>query len=167
MEAMMTASRQIGGLLGWLLLAFAAAALGAVASVSAASFYRELDLPGWAPPGSVFGPVWTVLYAMMGVAAWLVWREAGFRNAGGALALFVVQLAVNALWSWLFFAWRMGLAAFVDIVTLWVLLVMTIVAFWRVQRWAGALLLPYLAWVSFAAVLCYAIWQRNPGALGG
>jgi translocator protein len=161
--------RQGFGLAAWLALLFAVAALGAAASVSAGSFYRELARPSWAPPGWVFGPVWTVLYVMMAVSAWLVWRERGFRwaagGAGKALALFIAQLAANALWSWLFFAWRQGAWAFADIVVLWTLLVGTIVAFWRVRPLAGALLLPYLAWVTFASALCWATWRMNPSAL--
>src|SRR5262245_55373756 len=94
------------GLLGWLLLSFAAAALGAVASVEAAAFYEQLARPSWAPPPWLFGPVWTILYVLMGVAAWLVWRAHGFEEGKVALTLFVVQLGANALWSWLFFAWH-------------------------------------------------------------
>src|SRR4051812_18507163 len=92
-------TRSAAGLLGWLLLAFAAAAIGAVASIEAASFYAQLNKPAWAPPAGVFGPVWSVLYTLMGIAAWLVWRSAGASKV--ALALFIAQLAANALWSWL------------------------------------------------------------------
>lgn len=158
--------RQALGLLGWLVAAFCAAALGGLASAGAGEFYRELARPPWAPPGWLFGPVWSVLYALMAVAAWLVWRVRGFAGARGALAMFVVQLAANALWSWLFFAWRMGGAAFAEIVLLWVLIVATIALFWRVSKVAAVLLLPYLAWVSFASVLAYATWQLNPALLG-
>ncbi|MGN2246865.1 TspO/MBR family protein [Frateuria sp. GZRR35] len=154
------------GLAGWWLLSFAAAAIGALASIQAAAFYGQLAQPSWAPPASVFGPVWTVLYALMGVAAWLVWREAGQPGRRGALVLFVVQLALNALWSWLFFAWHLGGWAFADIVVLWLLLVATVAAFWRVRTIAGALLLPYLAWVSFATALNWAVWRLNPSVLG-
>ena len=110
--------------------------------------------------------MWTLLYAMMAVAAWLVWRTGGFRVHRTALALFLVQLAVNALWSWLFFAWHLGALAFADIVLLWVLIAATIVAFWRVRPLAGALLIPYLLWVSFAGALNWAVWQMNPAILG-
>src|SRR5512140_2075762 len=106
-------SSQLLGLLAWLLAAFAAGAVGAAASVDAASFYAQLSKPSWAPPAPVFGPVWSALYALMGVAAWLVWRSAGFR--GTALALFGAQLAANALWSWLFFAWHLGALAAVEV----------------------------------------------------
>ncbi len=154
------------GLSGWLLIAFIAAAIGSAASIKAASFYGQLQQPEWAPPASVFGPVWTLLYAMMGVAAWWVWRVDGFRAARVALILFLVQLAVNALWSWLFFGWHLGALAFADIVLLWVLIVATVIAFWRIRPLAGILLLPYLLWVSFAAVLNYTVWQLNPQILG-
>lgn len=153
------------GLLGWLALCFAVAALGARASIAAASFYSELTRPTWAPPGSVFGPVWSVLYLMMAISAWLVWREREWRGTRGALTLFVVQLAANALWSWFFFAWRKGALASVEIVVLWVLILATLVSFWRIRPLAGALLLPYLAWVSFATALCFTVWRLNPAAL--
>lgn len=150
-------------LFAWLLVAFIAAAVGAIASVDAAAFYGQLVRPSWAPPAGAFGPVWSVLYALMGVAAWLVWRADRGRVA--ALTIFVVQLAVNALWSWLFFAWRLGALAFIDALVLFVLIVMTIVLFWRARRRAALLLLPYLAWVGFASALTWSVWKRNPGLL--
>lgn len=158
--------KQILGLIGWLVVSFAASAVGAVASIQARSFYSQLSQPAWAPPPSVFGPVWTVLYALMAIAAWLVWRRGGFRINRIALSFFLGQLILNALWSWLFFAWQLGALAFVDIVLLWILIVATLVSFWRVQLLAGALLIPYLLWVSFAAVLNYSVWQLNPLILG-
>ena len=102
----------------------------------------------------------------MAIAAWLVWRSGGFHSNRIALSLFLVQLALNALWSWLFFAWQRGALAFVDILVLWALIVVTLVAFWRVRPVAGALLIPYLLWVSFAAALNYSLWQLNPQLLG-
>ena len=157
-----SASQQVLGLVGWLLVSFAAAGVGGIASARAGAFYQELSRPGWAPPASVFGPVWSALYLLMGVAAWLVWRERGVRQARTALALFLLQLLANALWTWLFFAWRQGGLALGEILVLWVLIVATIVAFWRIRRLAALLLLPYLGWVSFATCLTYAVWQRNP-----
>ena len=154
---------QIIGLAGWLVASFFAAAIGAVASIQASSFYLQLARPEWAPPAGVFGPVWTVLMAS---AAWLVWRVGGLRFARTALTLFLVQLAVNALWSWLFFGWHWGGLAFVDIGLLWVLIMATLIAFWRIKPLAGALLIPYLLWVSFAMALNYSIWQLNPQVLG-
>lgn len=153
------------GLIGWLALTFAAAAFGAVASIDAAAFYMQLARPAWAPPASVFGPVWSVLYLLMGIAAWLVWREQGTRGRGPALTLYVVQLVANALWSWLFFAWRKGAFAFVDVLVLLVLIVATLVAFRRIRPLAGTLMVPYLAWVCFASALTWAVWQGNPKLL--
>ena len=158
-----SASRQIFGLLGWLVLSFAAAALGAVASVQAAAFYDQLVRPSWAPPPWLFGPVWTLLYVLMGVAAWLVWRAHGFKGARSALTLFIVQLGANALWSWLFFAWHQGALAFAEVVLLWCLIVATVASFRRLHAVAATLLLPYLAWVTFASVLTFSIWRLNPG----
>ena len=158
--------KQILGLIGWLVVRFAASAVGAVASIQAKSFYSQLAQPDWAPPAAVFGPVWTVLYASMGVAAWLVWRSGGFRSNREALMLFLLQLAFNALWSWLFFAWHLGAAAFADVLVLWVLIVATLVFFWRVRPLAGSLLIPYLLWVTFASALNYSLWQLNPQILG-
>ncbi|APP85061.1 TspO/MBR family protein [Xanthomonas hortorum] len=166
MEMSMTKKSQWFGLLGWLVLCYLVAALGATASIEAASFYAELQRPAWAPPGWLFGPVWTVLYGMMAVSAWLVWRRGGWNSTHGALSLFVLQLGLNGLWSWLFFAWHMGAWAFVDIVALWVALVLTIVAFAKWQRVAAWLLVPYLLWVSLAAALNYSVWQLNPQVLG-
>jgi len=158
-------SAQILGLLGWLVLTFAAAAIGGVASANAGAFYQQLTRPGWAPPAWLFGPVWSTLYVLIGIAAWLVWRVRGFRGAGIPLSLFLVQLAANALWTWLFFAWRQGALAFAEILVLWALILGTVVAFWRVRPLAGALLLPYLAWVTFASALTFTTWQLNPRLL--
>jgi tryptophan-rich sensory protein len=163
---MQTTRRQIIGLGGWLLLSFIVSAIGAAASVQAKSFYGQLAQPAWAPPGWVFGPVWTVLYVLMAVAAWLVWRSGGFLQNRLALGFFLAQLVFNALWSWLFFGWRLGGWAFVDILALLVSLAITLVLFWRVRRAAGVLLIPYLAWVTFAAVLNFVVWQMNPQVLG-
>jgi translocator protein len=162
----MPARNQLFGLAAWLAVTFLAAAVGAAASIDAGEFYRQLARPQWAPPAAVFGPAWSVLYALMGIAAWLVWRTRGFANARTALVLYLVQLGFNALWTWLFFAWQLGALAFAEIVVLWALIVATIVAFWRVRPLAGALLLPYLLWVSFAAALSFSIWQMNPEVMG-
>jgi benzodiazapine receptor len=134
-----------------------------VASRDAGEFYLSLNRPEWAPPAWLFAPVWSVLYFLQGVAAWMVWRTRGW---GGALGLFCAQLALNALWTWLFFAWRQGALAFVEILVLWALIVATVMAFWRVRAWAGVLLVPYLLWMSFATALTYSVWTRNPQLLG-
>lgn len=157
---------QAAGLAGWLALCFATSAVGALASRQAGAFYAELARPAWAPPAWLFGPVWSLLFLCMAVAAWLVWRvpHTG-RGKAVALALFVVQLAANALWSWLFFAWHLGGAAFADVLLLWLLIAATMAAFWRISGIAGMLLLPYLLWVTFASALNWALWRANPGLL--
>ncbi len=155
------------GLAGWLAVSFAAGGVGAVASVDAGSFYGELVRPAWAPPAWLFGPVWSALYASMGVAAWLAWRAVAAGRARGALTLYLAQLIANALWSWLFFAWREGGLAFADLLLLWALIAATLVAFWRIKPIAGGLLVPYLAWVSFAGVLNWTLWIDNRALLGG
>jgi tryptophan-rich sensory protein len=158
--------KQFFGLIGWLVLSFAASSIGAVASFQAKSFYGLLIQPAWAPPAWLFGPVWTALFTMMAVAAWLVWRNGGIQANRSALMLFLIQLAFNALWSWLFFAWKLGAWAFADIIVLWLLIIATLVSFWRVSKLAGALLIPYLLWVTFAGGLNHALWQLNPQILG-
>ena len=161
-----TLPRQLAGLVAWLAASYAASAIGAIASINARSFYTELTRPDWAPPGWLFGPVWLTLFTLMGIAAWLLWRQGGFRANRIALTLFLVQLVFNAAWSWLFFDSRLGFLAFVDILVLLLLIAATLVAFWQKSRIAGALLMPYLLWVGFAAVLNYTVWQLNPQLLG-
>ncbi|MEO8223868.1 MAG: TspO/MBR family protein [Gammaproteobacteria bacterium] len=154
------------GALAFLGLATATAAIaGASASVQAADFYQELSKPPWAPPAQVFGPVWSVLYVLMAVGAWLVVRAWGWQRARPAIALYLVQLALNGLWPWLFFGWRLGALALVEILVLWTVLLLTVGTFFRVRRLAGVLMLPYLAWVTVATALTYAVWRRNLGVL--
>lgn len=166
MTTQVSVPKQVLGLLGWLTVSALAGSIGAIASVNAAEFYQQLARPVWAPPAWLFGPVWSVLYVLMGFAAWLVWRRHGFRGASGALMLFIAQLAANALWTWLFFAWHRGALSFAEIVVLWLLVAATIGAFWRLHRLAALLLIPYLAWVSFAAALNFSLWRLNLSALG-
>lgn len=157
--------KQAFGLVAWATVTFFAAAMGALASANAPEFYSALARPSWAPPPWVFGPVWSALYALMAVSVWLVWRLRGFTGARIALSLFVVQLAANALWSWLFFAWRQGALAVAEVVILWCLVAATVVAFQRIRVSAAVLLYPYLAWCTFAAALTFAVWRLNPGLL--
>jgi len=154
------------GLVGWLVATFAAGGVGAMASARAATFYGQLSQPGWAPPAWLFGPVWSVLYLCMAVSAWLVWRERGFKGASVALGLFIIQLIANALWTWLFFVLHAGALSVAEILVLWLLIAATIVNFWPVRRLAALLLLPYLAWVSFACALTFSLWRLNPAVLG-
>ena len=158
--------RQLIGLAGWLGASFAAGGIGAVASASAAAFYGSLSQPSWAPPPWLFGPVWSVLYILIGVAAWLVWRRHGLTGASTALRLFGIQLLANALWTWLFFVWHLGAISLAEIIVLWLLIAATVSAFWRLNRLAALMLVPYLAWVSFASALTFSLWRLNPTVLG-
>jgi translocator protein len=155
------AARSTLGLVGWLVVASAAGWIGS--RYMPGAWYASLVKPAWNPPAAVFAPVWTVLYVLMGVAAWLVWRRAGFGGASAALVLFVVQLALNALWSYLFFGLHRADIAFFDVVALWVAILVVAVLFWREDWRAGAMMMPYLAWVGFASCLNFALWRLNPG----
>jgi translocator protein len=147
-------------LAAFLALCFAVAAIGgAVTRSSVDTWYATLAKPAFTPPDWVFAPVWTALYAIMALAAWLVWRRVGWQ--GGAMYLFFAQLALNLLWSILFFGLQLVGLALVDIVVLVVLIALTAVAFWRVDRRAGLLLVPYLLWVLYATALNGAIWRMN------
>jgi tryptophan-rich sensory protein len=140
-------------------------AVGALSAVASGGdfehFFRELRRPPGTPPPAVFGPAWTVLYLLMGIAAWLVWREGITRRTATALGLFALQLALNFAWSLIFFGQQRIGVALMEIAVLWIAILATIVAFWRVRPLAGALLVPYLAWVSFAAYLNAGIWRLN------
>ena len=150
------------GLVVLIVLCFGAAALGGLATTpNIPNWYAGLSKPTWTPPSWIFGPVWSILYLSMAIAAWLVWRKSGLRGAATPMAFFAVQLAFNAAWSWLFFGLHSPGAAFVDIVLLWATIATTMIAFWRRSSLAGLLFVPYLAWVSFAAVLNFAIWRLN------
>ena len=141
---------------------FAAAATGAIATnESVNTWYRMIARPAWTPPDWVFGPVWTTLYLMMAVAVWLVWCQAGFRAGRWPLSLFALQLALNVIWSFVFFALQSPGWAFGEILLLWVALASTIVSFWHHSRVAALLLVPYFCWSSFAAVLNFTIWRLN------
>ena len=155
----------IGGTLAILALTVATAVVGGLGSFRAVDFYVALSLPSWAPPSRVFGPVWTALYVLMAIAAILVWRARGRRGIRRALGMYGLQLALNALWPWLFFAWRSGMWAFGEVVLLVAIVAITVGAFWRVRRMAAVLLLPYLAWVTFAAALTLTVWRLNPTRL--
>jgi translocator protein len=155
----MTTTTAIMGVVGWLVLTFGAAALGV--RFLPDEWYRQLNKPTWNPPNSIFAPVWTVLYLLMAIAAWLVWRRYGIEGALIPLILFVVQLLLNAAWTWLFFGLHRPFGALVDILILWLAILATLIWFWQLEPIAGILLLPYLAWVSFATVLNWTIWRMN------
>ena len=158
MGGRMTAG-SIAALAGFVLISFVPAAVGGL--FGPGDWYRTLAKPAWTPPGWIFGPVWTLLYLSMGVAAWMVWTRAGLRGAWVALLLFAVQLVLNGAWSWLFFGLHSPGLAFLDIVLLWLAIAATIVAFWIVRPAAALVLVPYLLWVSFATALNLAIWRLN------
>jgi tryptophan-rich sensory protein len=150
--------RRLAVLLLFVVVVALVAVVGSLSSVSAGSDYLALARPRWAPPPWLFGPVWSLLYGMIAVSGWLVWRVRGWTPA---LVVYAVQLVLNAAWTPLFFgAGQYGLA-FTDIVLLWLAIMITVVVFWRVRRSAALLLIPYLLWVSFAAALNLAVWQLN------
>ena len=159
----MTVSRRrdVLGLVGFVVMCFGVSVLGGRAVAPAlAIWYPGLVKPSWTPPSWVFGPVWTLLYPLVAVAGWLVWREG--RSRVGTL-LFLLQLSLNAAWPWIFFGERRIDLALLCVALLWLAILGTIRAFWRVSRGAAVLLLPYLGWVGFAAALNAAIWFLNVG----
>jgi benzodiazapine receptor len=141
------------GLLAWVVVAFLPATTAAF--VETGAWYESLSRPAWTPPSWVFGPVWTGLYLLMGIAGWRVWAGSGFgdRRTRRALMLFLAHLILNAAWTWIFFGMHMLTAAAVEIVVLWAMIVGLVVLFWKRDRVAGSLLLPYLLWVSYAVTL--------------
>lgn len=149
-------------LLAFVAVCFAAAGLGSLFTtpqVAPGGWYDSLDKPFFTPPGWLFGPVWTVLYLAMAVSGWLVWRRQGF--SGAAMSLFFVQLALNLGWSIVFFGLRAPALGLVEITVLWVAILLTILAFRGISRPAALLLVPYLAWVTFATLLNAGIWWLN------
>lgn len=147
------------GLAGWLFLCFSVASLGAF--FMPGEWYAALKKPSWNPPGWIFGPMWSALYVMMAVAAWLVWKRGGFAAQRRPLSMFLVQLALNAAWTPLFFGLHRPGLAFAEIVMLWLAIAATLAAFRPVSRTAAWLLAPYLAWVSLATVLNFTLWRLN------
>jgi len=155
-------SRQAWGLLVAVIVCYGAALLGNLATMpQIPTWYAELSKPPWTPPDGVFGPVWSLLYAMMAVAVWLIWRTVGWGAGKKPILWFAFQLALNSLWSILFFGLHSPGWAFFEILLLWLAILMTIRGFWPLSKVAGGLLVPYLLWVSFASILNAAIWQMN------
>ena len=156
-----TPAQVLAGVL-WVALCVGGGALVGVASVSGdTAWYQSLATPAWNPPSWVFGPVWTALYALMGIAAWRVWRVGGWRRQGAPLRLFLLQLGANFLWSFLFFRFEQPALALVEIVVLWLLIALTVRMFAKVDTTAAWLLAPYLAWVTYASTLNAAIVFLN------
>jgi translocator protein len=159
MSQMVIKRNYVLSLIVFLLICFAVAGLGSLATTpNIPTWYANLNKPSWNPPSWVFGPVWTLLYAMMAVAGWLVWKRVGW---GTAMICFAVQLGLNLAWSFIFFAAHQPGLAFIEIILLWLAIAATIVSFSAVSKTAAGLLVPYLLWVSFAAALNFTIWRLN------
>jgi len=161
------ALRRAVALIAFLVVAFLPATIGAQWMPDA--WYAALRKPAWNPPNGVFAPVWTTLYALIGISGWVAWREvwekravpAGTGRAG--FALYAAQLGLNAAWTWIFFGLHRPGVAFAEIALMWAVILANTVVFWRIRPLAGALLLPYLAWVGFASVLNGTLWRLNAG----
>jgi len=157
-------TRDLLGLAAFIALCLGISALGGwVTAGSVGSWYATLAKPAFNPPAWVFAPVWTALYLMIAVAGWRVWRRRGLAGARAAMSAYAVQLALNLGWSILFFGGRMIGVALAEIALLLAAIVVNAALFWRVERAAALLLLPYAAWVAFATVLNAALWRLNQG----
>jgi tryptophan-rich sensory protein len=155
-------ARDLLGLAAFVALCFGAAALGGlVTAQSVTSWYPTLNKPAFNPPDWVFGPAWTLLYLTIAVAGWRVWRASRTAGVRPEMTVYGVQLILNVAWSFIFFGARSIGLALVEIVLLLMVIVINLVMFWRVDRVAGWLLVPYTAWVSFASVLNFALWRLN------
>lgn len=147
----------------WIIIAFIPAMLGStVTSANIPTWFAALNKPSFNPPGWVFGPVWTLLYLLMGIAAFLVWNK-GIENKEVKIALFIfiAQLVLNGIWSFLFFGRHWILISFIEIAILWCFILLTIIKFYALSPVAGLILIPYLLWVSFASVLNFSFWMLN------
>ena len=157
-----TKTSQALWLIGLFATTFAAAGIGSAATAASVNgWYQTLEKPSWNPPDWIFGPVWTVLYFLMAIAAWSVWRRTGWPSARSPLAWFAVQLALNVAWSIIFFGFRNPGAAFAEILVLWLAIAATTVSFGSRSAWAMWLMIPYLAWTTFAVLLNAALWRLN------
>jgi len=159
---METRGNQWLALAGYLAACFLVSAVAGYATVqSIPTWYANISKPGFTPPNQVFAPVWTILYALMGIAAWLIWRMPDSPHRTRAIALFWLQLLLNFAWSWIFFYLHLILGAALEIVILWFAILFTTIAYRRVYPLAGWMMIPYLCWVSFASVLNWGIWHAN------
>jgi benzodiazapine receptor len=157
MSASPSTPRIILALVGFILVTFCAplASVGAMPG----DWYAALNKPAWNPPAWIFGPAWTLLYTLMAVAAWLVWKQIGWKKP---LLLYFIQLALNAAWTPIFFGAHQLGWALLEIVVLWIAILLTMRSFFRVRSAAGWLFVPYLVWVTFATVLNFTLWRLNP-----
>jgi translocator protein len=158
----MNTARDIFALIIALVCCYAAAGIGSLFTTPAIpGWYAGLQKPSWNPPNWVFGPVWTLLFTLMAIAAWLVWRRIGTTSISIPLVLFAIQLVLNVLWSYIFFGRHLPGSALIEIILLWLAILTTLISFWRVAPLAGGLLLPYLLWVSYAISLNAGVWRLN------
>ncbi len=146
-------------LVGWIFICSLAGIFGA--QFEPGQWYEMLAKPAWTPPDWVFPVVWPILYILMGISAWLLWRMENVSLTGTEFTWFFVQLILNALWSWIFFGMHHVATALAEILLLWTAILFTIFLFWNRNRLAGILLIPYLLWVSYASALNFSIWQLN------
>ena len=130
-------------------------------ATSVNTWFETISKPTWNPPSWIFGPVWTILYLLMGIAAYIIWQKKDIVGVKVTLLVYGIHLVFNSLWSILFFGLKNPQLAFFEIIVLLILIIITTILFWKIDRWAGALMFPYIAWVSFATVLNYTIWQLN------
>ncbi|MEA2020393.1 MAG: TspO/MBR family protein [Patescibacteria group bacterium] len=145
-----------------LLITLSAGGIGSIFTTPAIpTWYETLKKPKFNPPGWVFGPAWTILYILISISFHLIWSTVGFEKNKKVLVIFVIQLVLNALWSIIFFGLQNPALAFIEIVILWVAILLTLLNFYKLDRTAGLLLVPYLLWVTFAALLNFSIWQLN------
>jgi benzodiazapine receptor len=154
--------RDVLGLVAFLVLCLVVSGIGAtITATTVGTWYQALHKPPFNPPDWIFAPVWTTLYVFMAIAGWRVWRRAPLEVTRMALTVFTVQLALNLAWSFIFFGLQQIGLALVEIVILLLAIVTNIVLFWRIDRWAGVLFVPYLLWVAFATVLNASLWLLN------
>jgi translocator protein len=150
------------GLVVFLALCFAVGGIGGLVTYPALDvWYKNLNKPSWTPPNAVFGPVWNTLFLLTAFAGWLVWRKKGLAGARVQMSAFAAQLALNLLWSVFFFGLRRPDLAFIDVLLLWIAVAAMVVTFYRVRPLACLMMLPYLGWVTYAALLNFALWQMN------
>lgn len=155
----MKKSKKIIGLIAWIALCSLAGIFGA--QFDPGNWYVILSKPAWTPPNWIFPVVWPILYLMMGTAAWLLWKQEKISTYQTEFTWFFLQLALNAIWSWLFFGLHLIATGLAEILLLWIAILFTTMLFWKRNRLAGLLLTPYLLWVSYASALNFAIWQLN------
>lgn len=154
--------KKIAGLVFCVVISQLAGAIGSLATYpNLISWYAALEKSPLNPPNWVFGPVWGLLFTLMGIALWLVWEKRAEKNIKLGLTFFIIQLALNSLWSIIFFGWHQPLAAFIELIIFWAAILLTAVNFYKIRKSAGLILIPYLAWVAFAGYLTFSVWQLN------